>query len=161
MMSKELIIQFYTAFQQKDAEVMNVCYHDQITFYDPVFGSLEGERVKDMWRFLCSSGTKNFKLEFSEVDADNNKGKAHWEAHYPSRVKRDRIIHNIVNSSFEFKEGKIIKQTDLFDVKKWSIQALGFPANIIGGTQFFKNKLRKKANSALDDYLKNRTKEAS
>lgn len=40
---QDLINQFYTAFQQLDAEGMHACYHDDIEFWDPAFGKLKGD----------------------------------------------------------------------------------------------------------------------
>jgi len=43
---QKLIETFYTSFANLDAETMISCYHDEITFEDPAFGVLKGERAK-------------------------------------------------------------------------------------------------------------------
>jgi len=45
---KGLIEKFYTAFQNKDAEIMISCYHDDIIFCDPAFGEINGDDAKAM-----------------------------------------------------------------------------------------------------------------
>ncbi|MCK5702831.1 MAG: nuclear transport factor 2 family protein, partial [Cyclobacteriaceae bacterium] len=72
----------------------------------------------------------------------------HWEAYY-SFSKTGRKVHNIINAEFEFKDGKIIKHIDNFDLYKWSKQALGIQGLILGWTGFFKKKLHKQTNKML------------
>lgn len=55
MDQKEIITQFYSAFQNLDAEGMINCYHEEVIFQDPAFGKLKGQDAKDMWRMLCES----------------------------------------------------------------------------------------------------------
>ena len=47
---KGLIETFYTAFQNRDAETMISCYHNDIVFCDPAFGELKGDDAKAMWK---------------------------------------------------------------------------------------------------------------
>ncbi len=76
-----IIEKFYLAFKQLDAEAMTDLYHPSIEFWDPAFGTLKGEKAKDMWRMLCANA-QDFKLEFSDVVVAGDTGKAHWEAWY-------------------------------------------------------------------------------
>lgn len=151
---EDLIHKFYTAFQNLDAESMAECYHEEIVFEDPGFGPLKGARAGNMWRMLCSSQTTaTFKLEYSDVQASGNKGKAHWDAWY-TFSRTGRKVHNQIDAAFEFKDGKIIKHTDTFDLHKWSRQALGPTGLLIGWTGFFKKKLQAQTNGLLTKYEK-------
>lgn len=147
---EDLITKFYTAFKELDSETMNSCYHDDIVFEDPGFGQLKGERAKKMWTMLCTNA-KNFKLEFSDVKVNNENGSAHWEAWYEFS-KTGRPVHNIINASFEFKDGKIIKHTDDFNLHRWASQAIGWKGKLLGGTSFFKKKLHQQTNTLLDRF---------
>ena len=148
----KLIETFYEAFRKLDAETMISCYHDDIIFQDPAFGILKGERAKSMWRMLCQSQRgKNFIVEVSKIDFNNQKGTAHWEAHYIFR-RTGRKVQNIVDAEFEFKDGKIIKHTDHFNLHKWSSQALGFKGLLLGGTSFFKKRLNAQTNEILSKF---------
>jgi len=154
---KKLNETFYTAFAKLDAEAMVNCYHDNITFKDPAFGILKGEKAKNMWRMLCESQKgKNFIVETSKIEFINNKGYAHWEAHY-TFSKTGRQVHNSIEATFEFKDGKIINHTDQFNLHKWSKQALGFKGWLLGGTNFFKKKLNTQTNQLLSSYEKNKS----
>ena len=74
-----LITRFYQAFQQLDAQGMAACYTDDVVFSDPVFGQLRGKDAADMWRMLTSRA-KDFSLTFDQVQADGQRGSAHWVA---------------------------------------------------------------------------------
>lgn len=147
---KDLITTFYTAFQQQDHQTMNSCYHDDIVFHDPGFGELHGDDAKAMWTMLCERA-KDFKLEFSDIKADENTGSAHWEAKY-TFSQTGRSVHNIIDAKFQFKDGKIIKHTDHFDLHRWAGQALGLKGKLLGGTGFFKKKLQAQTKGLLRKY---------
>jgi len=148
----QLIETFYSAFKNLDAETMVSCYHDDIVFEDPAFGILKGERAKNMWRMLCESQKgKDFKVTFSNIEADDKTGNAHWEAFYTFSKTR-RKVHNVIKASFEFKNGKIIKHTDDFNLHKWAKQAMGFKGFLLGNTKFFKSKLNDQTNHLLSKF---------
>jgi ketosteroid isomerase-like protein len=111
---EELITKFYTAFQNKDWKTMQSCYHDEVVFSDPVFQNLKGNEAKAMWHMLVSAG-KDLKLDFSNAKANDKSGSCHWEAFY-SFSRTGRKVHNIIDATFEFKDGKIIRHSDVFDL---------------------------------------------
>lgn len=142
---KHLIEQFYEAFTNHDAEGMASCYHDDVVFEDPAFGVLKKEHASNMWRMLLASQKgKSFKVVASNFQEDS----AHWEAFY-TFSKTGRKVHNKVDARFEFKDGKIIKHTDHFDLHAWSRQAMGFQGALLGWTGFFKKKLQAQTNGML------------
>ncbi len=148
---KQLIETFYTGLSELDPDKMVSCYHDDIVFEDPGFGKLKGERAKSMWRMLCKNAT-DFKVEFSQVEANEHNGSAHWEAWY-NFSKTGNSVHNIIDAKFEFKEGKIIKHTDHFNLHRWASQAMGWKGKLLGGTGFFKKKLIQQTNRMLDKFM--------
>ncbi len=144
------IEKFYTAFAQKDWETMQSCYHDEVTFEDPAFGQLHGEKAKKMWRMLCEQG-KDLRIEFSAIEENETSGKAHWEAWYTFSLTK-RKIHNKIDASFELKDGLIIRHTDTFNLHEWAKQAFGFKGWLLGGTSFFKKKFQQQARKSLEKY---------
>lgn len=154
---KNLIEKFYNAFTNLDAETMTSCYHDDIVFEDPAFGILKGERAKNMWRMLCESQKdKDFKITYSNIKISEYEGVASWEAFY-TFSKTGRKVHNSIEARFEFKDGKIIKHIDTFNLHKWSQQALGLKGLVLGKTKYFSNKLKVQTNRLLDNYEKNKS----
>ncbi|WP_020532146.1 nuclear transport factor 2 family protein [Flexithrix dorotheae] len=151
MENKQLIEEFYTAFQKLDAERMTACYHENIQFEDPAFGTLKGEQVGNMWRMLIERSEGNLEITFHDVEASETTGKAHWEAKYLFS-KTNRKVHNKIKASFQFKDGKIYRHTDYFNFWKWSGMALGPIGYFLGFTPLVKNKVRKTSLHLLAKY---------
>jgi ketosteroid isomerase-like protein len=149
--NRQLIEVFYVSFQKLDAAEMLDCYHDDVEFSDPVFGKLTAPEAKAMWGMLCETA-KNFELSFSDVEANEQTGKAHWEARYDFSAT-GRRVHNKIDAQFEFQDGKIIKHTDIFDFWKWSAQALGPAGTLLGWTPLLRNKVRKQAREKLAKFM--------
>ena len=143
----ELIDRFYTAFNAHDGDAMGACYTDDVDFNDAVFVGLKGEHARNMWRMLCERG-KDLKLEHSRVVADDNSGSAHWEARYTFSTT-GRLVHNIIDAKFTFRDGKIATHTDSFDFWRWSRQALGGAGLVLGWSPMLRNKVRATAAAGL------------
>ncbi|MEO1257907.1 MAG: nuclear transport factor 2 family protein [Bacteroidota bacterium] len=150
--NKKVIEQFYTAFQNGDVEKMIACYHTKIVFEDPAFGVLKGAEAGSMWRMLIERGKGNIDISYSDVQADEQNGSAHWEAKYPFS-KTGRKVHNKIDASFQFKDGKIIQHTDKFDLWKWSSMALGMSGTLLGWTPFMRNKIKQLSRGLLKKYM--------
>ena len=149
--NEALIRRFYSAFQQRDATGMVACYAPDVQFSDPVFTDLRGAAAGAMWKMLCARG-KDLKIEFRDVRADDTTGSAHWEAWYTFSTT-GRKVHNIIEATFEFSDGKITRHTDRFDLHRWSGLALGLPGKLLGWTPLLQNKIRAMAKKGLDDYV--------
>jgi ketosteroid isomerase-like protein len=152
--NRRLIEDFYTAFKQKDAEGMVACYHEEITFEDPVFGILKGTDAKNMWRMLLAS-SKDLDITFNNIQLAGDQGKVRWEALY-TFSKTGRKVHNKVEASFIFKEGRIWNHRDDFSFSKWSSQAFGMLGLLLGYTRFLKTKIRRNAHASLAKYKASR-----
>ena len=152
--NEETLKRFYTAFQQRDAATMAACYAPDVQFSDPVFTDLRGANAGAMWKMLCERG-KDLKLEFRDVRADATSGSAHWEAWYTFSTT-GRKVHNIIDATFEFRDGMIVKHTDRFDLHRWAGLALGLPGKLLGWSPLLQNKIRAMAQKGLDDYTARR-----
>ncbi len=156
-----LINQFYLAFDQLDAGKMISCYHRDVLFQDPAFGELAGEEVGNMWRMLCQSQKKeSFDVRVSNIMSDGSAGSADWEARYIFS-RTGRKVHNKISASFEFREGKIVRHVDDFNLYRWSRQALGATGLLIGWTPFFKNSLQKQTKGLLEKFTSGRASQNS
>lgn len=149
--NQQILEGFYQAFQNGDADKMASYYHPDIQFEDPAFGPLKGKQVTDMWRMLLERGKGNISITYSDVQANETTGAIHWEAKYPFS-KTGRKVHNKIDATFEFKDGKIYRHKDVFDIWKWSSQALGLTGMLLGFTPLVKNKIRKQSLSLLESY---------
>jgi len=149
--NEQLIERFYQSFQKQDAAGMLECYHPDIHFSDPVFTHLQGIQAGGMWRMLCANA-KDFSLQYSDIQADDDSGKAHWEARYTfSQTKRP--VHNRIDARFHFQDGKIIHHQDHFNFWRWSRMALGTSGLLLGWTPFLKAKVRGSAEKNLQKFM--------
>ena len=145
-----LIQQFYQAFQQLDAERMASCYHPEVHFSDPVFSDLRGAEAADMWRMLASRA-QAFSLSFSDVRADDQQGQANWVANYTFSQTGCTVV-NKIHARFEFRDGKIIRHIDTFDLWRWAHQALGLKGLLLGWTPLVRNTIRRQAAKGLAQF---------
>jgi len=152
---KELIVHFYTAFQALNYGEMQKAYHPEAQFTDPVFGTLNCKEVSAMWEMLLTRG-KDLHVVFTGVQATQTHGSCHWEAWY-TFSKTGRYVHNIIHSSFEFKDGKIYRQTDTFDLWRWSRYALGPAGIFLGWSPLVQNKVRASARESLDKFISSKS----
>ncbi len=152
--NKQLISVFYTAFSNGDAETMTGCYRDDVIFHDPAFGELHGEDARNMWRMLIERSAGQLKITFTDVKADETSGSAHWVAEYKF-AQTGRDVVNRINATFEFRDGKISRHTDVFSMWKWSRQALGFKGWLLGWSPVVKNAVRRQTKSLLEKYMLN------
>jgi ketosteroid isomerase-like protein len=150
--SAQLIEQFYTRFQQKDWKGMQACYHDKVSFSDPVFRNLKGGQAKAMWHMLAAA-SKDLRIVFKNVKTDGASGSADWDAFY-SFSRTGRKVHNVIHAKFEFSEGKIIRHTDSFDLWRWSGMALGISGKLLGWSPIIQSKIRATADGNLKKFMK-------
>lgn len=143
----ELITRFYTALSKHDGAGMAACYAQEARFSDPVFTALSGQQPGKMWRMLCKRG-KDMTVVFDGIEATDTAGKAHWVATYTFTGTGNKVINDI-QSSFVFKDGKIVQQKDVFDLYKWARQALGLKGLLLGWLPPVQAGIRKKAAEGL------------
>jgi ketosteroid isomerase-like protein len=148
---EQLINTFYTSFQRGDWKGMLTVYHPDIFFYDPVFGNLEGPRVRAMWEMLLSSA-KGLDLQFGRTSTGDGYGSCYWTATYLFSSTGKKVV-NRGKAMFKFSEGKIIEHQDDFSLWEWSAQALGWRGLLFGWTSVLKNKVREKARNNLEKFI--------
>lgn len=147
-----LITQFYEGFQRLDAEAMAACYHPNAHFSDPVFRGLDRRETVGMWTMLCKRA-RDFDLQFTDIQADDTTGQAHWEARY-TFSKTGRRVHNRIDARFQFADGLIVQHIDTFNLWRWAGMALGPMGTVLGWTPLVQGKIRQEARQALEVYLK-------
>jgi ketosteroid isomerase-like protein len=147
----KLLETFYTAFQNKDYQTMQNCYHQDATFSDEAFKNLNSKEVQAMWQMLITRG-KDLQLEFSNITADDLKGTAHWEATYTFSKTGNKVL-NKIDANFTFKDGKIYTHIDTFNFHTWASQALGIIGTLLGWTSYLQNKVSATATEQLQKFM--------
>ncbi|MEX0607810.1 MAG: nuclear transport factor 2 family protein [Balneolaceae bacterium] len=158
LQNTETLTRFYSALQKLDYETMADCYHADATFRDPVFQLHTKNEITAMWKMLCLRA-KEFELNFSDIQADDDSGSAHVEAYYLfSQIGRK--VHNKIDAAFRFKDGKIVDHLDTFSFWRWSRMALGIPGYVLGFTPLLKKKVQNEASKNLKAFIaKNQSKQ--
>ncbi|GJH19282.1 nuclear transport factor 2 family protein [Caballeronia novacaledonica] len=146
----DLIERFYTAFQNRDAEAMSACYAPDIQFQDPAFGVLRGKEAGDMWRMLLGRAA-DFTLTYDNIASTGQTASAKAIAHYTYSATGHSVV-NEIDSRFAIRDGFIVEQTDVFDLWRWSRQALGVSGWLFGWTPQMQRAIQGKARKALRDY---------
>jgi uncharacterized protein len=148
---QQLIENFYAAFQKRSWQEMIACYHEQVTFYDPVFENLEPAQAKAMWEMLCRNAS-DLSLQYDKIQADDEYGTCNWTAAY-TFSQTGRPVINHIKAHFRFHEGRIIEHMDNFNLWTWSRQALGWRGWLLGWSPFVEKKIRKMARRNLQKFM--------
>ncbi len=146
----EILKHFYKAVQRKDTHEMLSTYADDVEFSDPAFGNLQGQETEAMWRMRLGHDDDSFKVNFCDIEANENGGKVTWEAEY---TYKNNPVFNRIESYIEIKNGKIIKQEDKFSLQRWASMALGAKGIVLGLTPFLKSQVRKINRKSLKNYM--------
>jgi len=153
--NKQIVEQFYTAFQQLDYKAMQACYSDDIVFSDPVFLLLRGTEVSSMWEMLCKNA-RDFSLNFSDIELlDHEYATCSWTATYTFSRTGRKVINNI-KAFMKLKDGKIIEHSDGFRLSTWAAQALGWKGVLFGWTGFMKRGIQKNARRNLAYFIQSK-----
>ncbi len=56
-------------------------------------------------------------------------------------------MHNRIDATFVFRDGKIVRHTDRFDLRVWAAQALGLKGKLLGWLPPVQNAIRKNADA--------------
>ncbi len=151
---ERLVERFFTAFQKLDAKGMNVCYSNDIVFYDPMFELLRGDEAKAMWEMLCKN-TKDFSLQFDTIkNLDDGYYTCNWTATYMFS-KTGRKVVNMCKAHMKIENGFITEHSDGWSLLKWSSQAFGFKGRLLGWAGLFRRKLKNTAKRNLMYYIEN------
>ena len=146
-----LIERFYSAFARRDPAAMLACYQADVAFQDPVFGALTGQEVRAMWRMLAARAT-DLTIEFASVAATEQTGSAHWDARYTYSVT-GRPVHNLIDATFEFRDGLIARHVDRFSLWRWAAMALGTKGALLGWLPPVRAAIRARAAKGLAAYM--------
>jgi limonene-1,2-epoxide hydrolase len=147
-----VVNRFYASFARHDFQGMACCYHHDVTFTDSVFGTLHGKRALAMWAMLVSRPGSTLKLQWSGVAVEGDQGRAHWDAQYDFPfLMFTNHVENSIDATFEFKDGKIYRHRDRFDLERWMHMALSPLGGVVSeGT--IKGAVQKKLEEFIDTH---------
>jgi ketosteroid isomerase-like protein len=141
----------YAAFTRRDAAGMVRHYAPDVHFSDPVFPDLHGDHARAMWAMLCERG-RDLRVEASAIQAEGDRGSAHWEATYTFSPTKRKVV-NRIDASFEFRDGLIVRHVDRFDLWRWTRMALGPAGVVLGWTSLIQGRVRREAARGLEAWV--------
>ena len=147
----EAIERFYRAFDACDAATMNALYAPDAKFRDPAFGDLDGEQVRAMWTMLTGQA-KDLSVVARDVVADDATGSAHWTATYTFTATGRHVV-NEIDATFRFRDGLVVEHVDRFSLWRWSRQALGPVALVMGSNPVGHALVRRRARGQLEAFM--------
>jgi ketosteroid isomerase-like protein len=142
-----LIERFYGAFGRRDVDAMLACYHPQVVFSDPVFGTLAFAEACAMWRML-NGRARDLRVAFRDITATERSGRAHWEAWY-TFAATGRAVHNRIDAEFDFADALIVRHIDRFSLWRWAAMALGAKGAMLGWVPSVRGAIRAQAARGL------------
>jgi len=142
-----LLLKFFKAVQTQDVKAIGECYHNDIEYYEPAYGKMTGPRALGYWSFFFSQ-VKEMQCEYDGLKINGDKGTLHIEEWYTWSAT-GHAVHNLVDCEFDFKDGKIFRHIDNYNLNAWAFQSLG--AKYLGWTK----KTREQEVEKFEDFLKN------
>ncbi len=143
--TREALERFYAALARRDAGTMAAMYAPDAAFSDPVF-RLRGVAIGRMWETLLGRA-REFSATWEIRQAEPDRGEVSWTARYLFAGRRPVV--NVIASDVRFRNGQIVEQTDRFDFHRWAAQALGTPGRFLGGFEWFRRSVARKARRGL------------
>jgi hypothetical protein len=118
---------FYAAFASRDAAAMRSFYSAGVHFHDPLFGNLRGiDQVMLMWTSIMPKADP-FRIAPGPASTPTMRSdgawevRVHWDAHYGLGKAR---ITNHSDTTLAIKDGRIVAQSDAWNLAAWTAQAL-------------------------------------
>ncbi|MDQ6893628.1 MAG: nuclear transport factor 2 family protein [Acidobacteriota bacterium] len=139
--TREVLTRFYDALSRRDGETMASLYSKDAAFEDEVY-ELQGEDVGKMWRGLMSKA-KTLTVSYTIAKAGSGSGTVEWTARYD--FPGGGPVVNVILSELELENGKIVRQRDRFDFRRWAAQALGTKGRLLGRFEWFRRAVSRTA----------------
>ena len=134
--NEQLLTKLFQCLNAHDHIGMAECYADEAKFQDIAFTLKDKRQIHAMWDMACSdnnAGVKSdIKATVKELSADDSTGRVVVIDDYTFR-DTGRKVHNEIVSTFEFRNGKIVTQTDTCDAASWASQACGGLKGFLAG----------------------------
>ncbi len=110
---------FYDAFTNLRYDEVAKIYATDLRYKDPLFEHKDGASTIHMWKTLFQADNLRLGYQILGVEGDVVKGR--WTADYDFH---GRPVHEVSDSRFTVRDGKIVAHQDDFSVVAWAKQAL-------------------------------------
>lgn len=141
--NEQLLTNLFQCLNAHNASGIAACYREDATFQDIAFRLRNKKQIHAMWDMICSpnkKGLSDIKATVQELTANDSTAHAVVIEDYTYR-DNGRKVHNKITSTFEFRDGRILKQEDRCDPVSWANQAIGGVKGFIAGHIEFARRL--------------------
>jgi ketosteroid isomerase-like protein len=119
---EETVRKLYESVKRGDAAAAAECYCDDASYRDIAFDLRGKPDIAAMWRLVCSRGVE---VEYCDIRTEGSEVKGRWVFNY--RFHGTNPVNNPMDSTFIFRDGKILVHHDHASRWNWARQALGIP----------------------------------
>lgn len=148
--------QFFSAFSKLDFNQMANLLSEDILYYDPIFGLLEGEPVFDLWQMRCER-LKQFSFSVNNIEElDTEYSTCQWSISFFHRPA-GKVITQHGKSHMRIIDGKITEQSEGYKLSDWLAAAYGWKGKLFGWTGDLKRKEQNNYRKMLDHYISNKS----
>jgi limonene-1,2-epoxide hydrolase len=139
--TRAVLTKFYEALSRRDGDTMASLYSADAVFEDEVY-RVEGADVGKMWRGLMGKA-KTLSAAYTIARAASDGGTVEWTARYV--FPGGGPVVNVILSELEIENGRIVRQRDRFDFRRWAAQALGAKGRLLGRFEWFRRIVSRQA----------------
>jgi hypothetical protein len=147
---EKCISKLFTAIETGDTYSIMECYHDFSTIYDPIVGTIYGE-VAPYYPSLLATSFLSARIEVTKLVTEKLSGFAEVKIQL-TRRESNKVITCRGRLEFEFKDGKICRQVNEYNVWHLMREIDGKPGSLFGMLPSYRRKYKVKILKALNDY---------
>jgi hypothetical protein len=160
MSNTDIVNKFFSCYKAHDYEGMHSCLDKNVKFSDFAF-KIQDSQVRAMWHWFCVPYLKREEpVDVTKSEIIRSEGdivEAKYRVSYLYGDSQRPVIY-FINSRFVIQNDKILEQIDTFgniSDSKFVEMALGIPGQIFAlRPQLVRNKVNKKANEKLNQFMK-------
>lgn len=151
MKEKETVEKFFTALSKMDWKLMNNLYSKDLVYSSVFFEGLDYHRATHLWEMYLYD-TKHYSITYKITDQVDNVVTVCWVVVYRFGKKQRKVI-NAMESKLEVVNGKIVRQTDYFNYKKWVVRAFGLKGYFARNNKKFKQFVLDDLARRIDEFI--------
>ena len=140
-MPLQTIDAYFTAFVERDFNKMKSFYHQEVSYFDPLCGYLNGLQVVSMFEVIYGC-LNDFKLEETAVrDQGDGYFIIDFIVFYTSLKTGNKIALNI-KAFLKLEDQKITEQSHGYSLHNLFKQEYGFAGWLLGWNRFYQNRIK-------------------
>lgn len=156
MSNTEIVEQFYSAFSKLDFQTLSKYLSQDVVYYDPLWGLLEGDLVFYLWQMKCES-LSYFSFQYHDIEElDSEYITCKWETRFFYKKSGTHVKMN-GKAYMRINNGLITEHSDGYKLSDWLAATRGWKGKLLGWTGYMKRKEESIHREQLERYIKNKS----